>query len=140
NGRRGVKVFPGEAFCRVEFEDGILCPTAKRFSSTSALIRHVRGQHELDIQTWDGRWEGGGAEEKSKGGRPTGQAIAKALVVYKQWDKLIAAEDEAAEETGKQTVNQQLAAESADKALRTSERRKTEQREYLKVVLFWFWG
>ncbi|KAK4657195.1 hypothetical protein QC762_210835 [Podospora pseudocomata] len=124
NDRKGVKILPGEVFCRIEFEDGILCPTAKSFSSTSGLICHIRGQHELDIQTWDGKWEGCDAEERSKGGRPTGQAIAKALVVYKQWNKLISAEDEAAEEAGKQTVNQRFAEERADKAQRFGEKRE----------------
>ncbi|KAK4670339.1 uncharacterized protein QC763_210835 [Podospora pseudopauciseta] len=129
NDRKGVKILPGEVFCWIEFEDGILCPTAKSFSSTSGLIRHIRGQHELDIQTWDGKWEGCDAEEKSKGGRPTGQAIAKALVMYKQWNKLISAEDEAAEKAWKQTVNQRFAEERADKAQRFSEKRESTKQD-----------
>lgn len=42
--------------------------------------------------------------------------------MYKQWNKLISAEDEAAEEAGKQTVNQRFAEERADKAQRFSEK------------------
>ncbi|CAP73723.1 uncharacterized protein PODANS_2_10835 [Podospora anserina S mat+] len=122
NDRKGVKILPGEVFCRIEFERWDPLPNRQEFLlhiwTDPPCTRSARaGYPDLD-----GKWEGCDAEERSKGGRPTRQAIAKALVVYKQWNKLISAEDEAAEEAGKQTVNQRFAEERADKAQRFSEK------------------